>query len=142
MVGWRLGNEAGFADRGIEENHKKTTHATCEWGTNKQVLLGELVATKADGSRGLAAVIVTYWDPDEQKLKTRAYFSGNVTEERTLISTDGNEQLWESRMVFPSGNQGFFRCRMTHEKDTYILKWSKISGSGPKEIGPLVYKRK
>lgn len=124
---------------------KKIRHDTCRWSVDKSVLVSEFTQTKADGSPDMTGLLVYYWDPAEAKIKLLGHIRGsfgNIIEEHSLISIDGGEQLWKSKVILPKGNQGHFHFKLTHSDDTFTIGWSKISGGGPQELGPLVFKRK
>ena len=124
---------------------KKIRHETWKWAADKSVLLGALTQKNADGSPDMAGFIIYYWDPEKQTIKCQGHFSGSfgtIIEDHTLVSTNGNEQLWDCRFVFPGGNQGTYHFKLTRDGDTYAIGWSKISGAGPQEMGPFVHKRK
>jgi hypothetical protein len=140
-VAWLVGDWERTSKNPLGEL-RSTRHLSWNWAANNEVLLGEFQDIKADGSKGMAAILVCYWDASVKKIKMKAYFSAGGTEEQTLVSTEGNEALWESRMVLPSGEQGFFHCKRTKHEDSYTLGWSKIAGSGPSGFGPHEYKRK
>ena len=122
---------------------RATRRVSAKWSADGQLLLLDLQETNADGTGGYSGLVVYFWDPESQTIKCHAYFSENFREEQTLISSDkdNSEQMWESKWIFPNGNVGRFKCKVTYDEDTFTMVWSKISGSGPVDVGPFVNKR-
>lgn len=123
---------------------RATRHQSAKWSADGRLLVIDLKETNADGTEGSSAFIVYFWDPERQTVKGHAYFSGNFLEEQTLVSSDTekSEQIWDSRWIFPNGNIGRFKCKVTFDDNSYTMVWSKVSGAGPADVGPFVHKRK
>ena len=111
-----------------------------KWTANNQVLVTEFAEAKPDGTPIWAAVVNYYWDPAAKRIGARL-FSGNFMEEQALLSANDNEMTWESRMVDGNGNQGLYKCKMIYGQDAFSIGWTKISGTGARDMGPWEHTR-
>lgn len=139
-IAWWIGQWESEQRSAIGEL-RVTRRVSCNWAPDHQALVMDLSETNADGSKGATAVVIYYWDAELNTIKGLAFFTGNFMEEQTLVATDGAVTTWNSRIVFPDGNQGHFRCKVTQGDDMFIMAWSKISGSGPSDFGPWEHRR-
>jgi hypothetical protein len=123
---------------------KQTVKNTYSWAANGKAVLLEVAATKPDGSRGFAEVFVYSWDASQKRICRHGVGSMGYVIDETLMENDDAGLLCEQRWVFNSGNQGYYKFRISRqagEPDSFTKGWAKISGTVAQDFGPFVFTR-
>ena len=87
-----------------------------------------------------------FWDPSDKKIKLWEVGKGGFPPSNArsvLVKSDDSGFLFESGGVFVNGAQYVAKVKISPGSDgkTFAWGWSKVSGAGVSNVGPITYKR-